>query len=83
MLDALRTPYGRRGGALSTWHPVDLAAELLSQLVGRHGLDGSLVEDVVLGCTSQVGAQAGNIAVSYTHLHVRLPGGSGPSSGAP
>ena len=62
MLDALRTPYGRRGGALSTWHPVDLAAELLSQLVGRHGLDGSLVEDVVLGCTSQVGAQAGNIA---------------------
>ena len=62
VLDALRTPYGRRGGALSTWHPVDLAAELLSQLVGRHGLDGSLVEDVVLGCTSQVGAQAGNIA---------------------
>ncbi len=62
VVDALRTPYGRRGGALSGWHPVDLAAELLSQLVGRHGLDGSLVEDVVLGCTSQVGAQAGNIA---------------------
>ena len=62
MVDALRTPYGRRGGALSGWHPVDLAAELLSQLVGRNGLDGALVDDVVLGCTSQVGAQACNLA---------------------
>ncbi|MGA3221490.1 MAG: thiolase family protein [Acidimicrobiales bacterium] len=62
VVDALRTPYGRRGGALSGWHPVDLAAELLSQLVGRNGLDGTLVDDVVLGCTSQVGAQACNVA---------------------
>jgi acetyl-CoA acetyltransferase family protein len=62
VVDALRTPYGRRGGALSGWHPVDLAAELLSQLLGRNGLDGAVVDDVVLGCTSQVGAQACNIA---------------------
>ncbi len=62
VVDALRTPYGRRGGALSSWHPVDLAAELLSRLAGRNGLDGTLVDDVVLGCTSQVGAQACNIA---------------------
>jgi acetyl-CoA acetyltransferase family protein len=62
VVDALRTPYGRRGGALSGWHPVDLAAELLSQLAGRNGLDAAVVDDVVLGCTSQVGAQACNIA---------------------
>ncbi len=62
VVDALRTPYGRRGGALSGWHPVDLAAELLSQLASRNGLDGTVVDDVVLGCTSQVGAQACNIA---------------------
>jgi len=62
VVDALRTPYGRRGGALSGWHPVDLAAALLSQLAGRNGLDPAAVDDVVLGCTSQVGAQACNIA---------------------
>jgi acetyl-CoA acetyltransferase family protein len=62
VVDALRTPYGRRGGALSGWHPVDLAAELLSRLVGRNGLDATHVDDVVLGCTSQVGAQACNVA---------------------
>ncbi|HUC14545.1 MAG TPA: thiolase family protein [Acidimicrobiales bacterium] len=62
MVDAVRTPYGRRGGALSVWHPVDLSAEMLSQLVGRAGVDGGAVDDVVLGCTTQVGAQACNIA---------------------
>ncbi len=62
VVDAVRTPFGRRGGALAGWHPVDLAAELLSQLVDRNGLDATLVDDVVLGCTSQVGAQACNIA---------------------
>ena len=62
VVDALRTPYGRRGGALSGWHPVDLAAALLSELAGRNGLDDAVVDDVVLGCTSQVGAQACNIA---------------------
>jgi acetyl-CoA acetyltransferase family protein len=62
VVDALRTPFGRRGGALSGWHPVDLAAELLCRLVGRNGLDGTVVDDVVLGCTSQVGAQACNVA---------------------
>ena len=62
VVDVVRTPYGRRGGALSNWHPVDLSAELLAQLVARNELDGSLVDDVVFGCTSQVGAQAGNVA---------------------
>ena len=62
IVDAVRTPYGRRGGALSSWHPVDLAAELLTQLVARNGIEGDVIDDVILGCTSQVGAQASNIA---------------------
>ncbi len=62
VVDALRTPYGRRGGALGSWHPVDLSAELLVRLAARNGVDGAVVDDVVLGCTSQVGAQACNIA---------------------
>jgi acetyl-CoA acyltransferase len=62
VVDVVRTPYGRRGGALASWHPVDLAAELLSQLVARNGIEGEVIDDVVLGCASQVGAQACNIA---------------------
>lgn len=62
VLDAARTPYGRRGGALASWHPVDLAAELLGRLVMRTGVEAGSVGGVFLGCTSQVGAQAGNIA---------------------
>jgi acetyl-CoA acyltransferase len=62
VIDAVRTPYGTRGGALSSWHPVDLSAEVLSQLVERVGIDGGAVDDVIFGCTTQVGAQACNIA---------------------
>ena len=62
VVDAVRTPYGRRGGALSSWHPVDLSAELLCQFVARNQLDGAAIDDVILGCNSQVGAQAANIA---------------------
>ena len=62
MVDAVRTPYGRRGGALATWHPVDLLALVLGDLVRRTGIDPGLVGDVVVGCGAQVGAQAGNIA---------------------
>ena len=62
ILDAVRTPYGARGGALSAWHPVDLAAEVLSLLIDRSGIDAAVVEDVVFGCTTPVGSQAWNIA---------------------
>lgn len=58
----MRTPYGRRGGALSGWHPVDLLAVTLIGLLERAGVGAELVEDVVMGCGAQVGAQAGNIA---------------------
>jgi acetyl-CoA acyltransferase len=62
IVDAVRTPVGRRGGRLSGWHPVDLAAQPLLALVERNDLDPALVEDVVMGCTMTVGEQAMNIA---------------------
>src|SRR5271155_913437 len=62
IVDAVRTPVGRRNGALSGWHPVDLAAQPLRALVERNDLDPALIEDVVYGCTMQVGEQAMNIA---------------------
>ena len=62
IVDAVRTPGGRRNGQLSGWHPADLAAECLNALVQRNGLDPALVEDVIMGCVMQVGAQSVNIA---------------------
>ncbi|HZU78447.1 MAG TPA: thiolase family protein [Acidimicrobiales bacterium] len=62
IVDAVRTPVGRRGGRLSGWHAVDLAAAPLAALVSRTGIDPALVEDVVMGCTMTVGEQAMNIA---------------------
>jgi acetyl-CoA acetyltransferase family protein len=61
IVDAVRTPIGKRNGALREWHPVDLAAEPLRALVERNRLDPALVEDVVMGCTMTVGEQAMNI----------------------
>ncbi|HMK62187.1 MAG TPA: thiolase family protein [Acidimicrobiales bacterium] len=61
IVDAVRTPVGRRGGRLSGWHPVDLAAEPLKALVRRNDLDPAVVDDVILGCTMTVGEQAMNI----------------------
>ncbi|MCU1389194.1 MAG: putative acetyl-CoA acyltransferase [Ilumatobacteraceae bacterium] len=61
IVDAIRTPLGRRNGRLKDWHPVDLAAETLRALVDRTGLDPVLVDDVVMGCVMQVGEQAANI----------------------
>src|SRR5580700_9924992 len=62
IVDAVRTPVGRRGGKLSGWHATDLAAQPLAALLARNDLDPSLVEDVVMGCTMTVGEQAMNIA---------------------
>jgi acetyl-CoA acetyltransferase family protein len=61
IVDAVRTPVGRRGGRLSGWHPVDLAAQPLKALLQRTGLDPAQIEDVIMGCTMQVGEQAMNI----------------------
>jgi acetyl-CoA acetyltransferase family protein len=62
IIDAVRTPVGRRGGRLSGWHAVDLAAQPLKALLERTGLDPAQIEDVIMGCTMQVGEQAMNIA---------------------
>jgi acetyl-CoA acyltransferase len=61
IVDAVRTPVAKRGGRLSGWHPVDLAAAPLRALVERNDLDPDLIEDVVMGCTMTVGEQAMNI----------------------
>jgi acetyl-CoA acyltransferase len=61
IVDAIRTPLGKRNGKLKDWHPVDLAAETLKALVDRTGIDPGIVEDVVMGCVMQVGEQAANI----------------------
>ena len=62
IVDAVRTPLGRRDGKLRDWHPVDLASEVLLALQERNGLDPGVVDDVVLGCVMQVGEQAANVA---------------------
>ena len=61
IIDVVRTPGGRRNGALSGWHPVDLAAQTLTALVERNDLDPELVDDVIMGCVMQAGAQALNV----------------------
>ncbi|MDA8398020.1 MAG: thiolase family protein [Actinomycetota bacterium] len=62
IVDVVRTPGGKRNGKLSGWHPVDLASEVLAALVARNDLDPALVEDVIMGCVMQVGAQSVNVA---------------------
>jgi acetyl-CoA C-acetyltransferase len=59
---AVRTAGGKRNGKLSGWHPADLAAAVLDELIARTGCDPALVEDVIMGCVGQAGEQAVNIA---------------------
>ncbi len=61
IVDAVRTPIGRRNGSLSTWHPVDLSAHVLTGLAQRNNLDPAQVDDVIWGCVQQAGEQANNI----------------------
>src|SRR5260370_38133539 len=58
---AVRTPGGKRNGKLSGWHPADLGAEVLKAVVQRNDLDPALIDDVIMGCVMQVGAQSLNI----------------------
>jgi acetyl-CoA acyltransferase len=62
IVDAVRTAGGKRNGKLSGWHPADLAAETLTALVERTGIDPAIVEDVIMGCVMQAGAQSVNVA---------------------
>lgn len=62
IVDAVRTPVTRRGGALGAVHPADLGAHVLSALMDRSGIDPGAVEDVVMGCVDTIGGQAGDVA---------------------
>jgi len=61
IVDAIRTPLGRRNGKLKDWHPVDLMAETMNALVERTGIDPGIIDDVVMGCVMQTGEQSTNI----------------------
>lgn len=61
IVEAIRTAGGRRGGKLAAWHPADMAAEILNSLVDRTGIDPAVIEDVIMGCVSQVGEQSFHI----------------------
>jgi len=61
IVDAVRTPGGKRNGKLKNWHAVDLASEALRALAERNSLDPRVVDDVIMGCVSQVGEQAFNV----------------------
>ena len=76
---ALRTAGGRRGGRLSGWHPVDLAAQVIDGLVSRTGADPAVIDDVIMGCVSQAGEQSSNVArnaVLASSLPETVPGTS-------
>jgi acetyl-CoA C-acetyltransferase len=62
IVDAVRTPVGKRGGGFSNAHPADMAAHVIKTVVGRHDVDPAAVDDVILGCLDQIGSQAGDIA---------------------
>lgn len=62
LVDAVRTPVGRRGGGLAHVHPADLGAHAIKGLVERTGVDAGAVEDVIFGCCDTIGPQAGDIA---------------------
>jgi acetyl-CoA acyltransferase len=61
IVDAVRTPVGKRNGSLAGWHPADLSAHVLNSLVARNGFDPAAVDDVIWGCVQQAGEQANNI----------------------
>jgi acetyl-CoA C-acetyltransferase len=74
---AVRTAGGRRNGRLKDWHPVDLAAKVLDEVIDRSGVDPALVEDVIFGCVTLIGEQSHNIArqaVLVSKLPENVPG---------
>lgn len=77
IVDAVRTPVGKRGGQLRDWHPVDLLALTLSNLSERTGLASDRLSDVIVGCALQRGEQSGNVARNAllgAGLPIALPG---------
>ena len=62
IVEAVRTAGGKKDGLLSKWHPSDLGAKVLDEIVNRLDMDPALVDDVIFGCVDQVGAKSGNVA---------------------
>ena len=73
IVDAVRTAGGRRGGRLAGVHPVDLAAKVLDAIVERSGIPPEAIEDVVMGCVSQGGEQAGQVGRNAVLASKKLP----------
>ena len=77
IVSAVRTPGGKKNGSLSDWHPADMGAAVLDELVKQTGVDPKDIDDVFFGCVDQVGAQAGNLArnaVLASSLPESVPG---------
>jgi acetyl-CoA C-acetyltransferase len=77
IVSAVRTAGGRRNGRLSGWHPADLAAQVINALIDRSGADPAIVDDVIMGCVSQIGEQSTNVArtaVLASKLPISVPG---------
>jgi len=77
---AVRTAGAKKNGRLREWHPISLGASVLDALVDRTGIDASLIDDVIVGCVSQTGGQAGNIGrnmvLASKHIPESVPGTS-------
>ena len=76
---AARTAGGRKGGRLAGWHPADLAASVLDELVARSGAAPDQIEDVIMGCVMQAGEQSNNVArnaIMASKLPESVPGTS-------
>ena len=79
IVPAVRTAGGKKNGRLSAWHPADLGAKVLDELVYRSGIKPELIDDVIFGCVDQVGAQSGNVArnaILSSSLPESVPGTS-------
>src|ERR1700730_16271571 len=77
IVEALRSPVGRRKGVLRNWHPVDLAATVIEALVKRSGIQKESIEDVVMGCVTPVSEQGfniGRLAALRAGLPIEVPG---------
>ena len=77
IVSATRTPGGKKNGSLSSWHPADMGAMVLDELIRKTGINPKDVDDVIFGCVDQVGAQAGNLArnsVLASSLPESVPG---------
>lgn len=72
IVDCVRTAGGKKNGALSKVHPIDLGAHVVNALLDRNKVDGNLVDDVIFGCVSQIGGQAGNLGRNIV-LASKLP----------